>query len=982
MKGLATRRFGGPLALLVLVAAVVAVALVTRGGGTPGSDEAHYADRANGRLPAVALGARDVAASSAELRKLLGSDAKARAGEGRVRTLRGRIDDAVDRLKAQLGRDRNRLRDLGAGEALARVDRIERRTKAARAALDTALRSGSARDARRALDRLSPEPVEPTLSSDQLPLKVGNANPGAPSLGAAIVAGYQPPNAAVESSSLPREPSDDDRAEAPEGALTGAIEAKAEELDGDPIRIYNWVRKEIRYEPYYGIRKGAAGTLAEGGGNDADQAALLIALFRAADIPARYVHGTARLPIDQAANWLGLDTGAGDAARVAPDILASAGVPARGIAYNGTVRFVDFDHVWVEAHVAQSAYRGIEEAGGEKGWAPLDPSVKRNSFTHPVIDENQLVGPIARDLQDDIAAGFHPATDHSATLAPPEQVRPNFESAIGDAAATLEQRAGGDVTVGDAIGSHSTAREELGYLPASLPFTEREVDAEWRALPSNLVATVRVELAGADPDPGRATRTSAESSMSYSAPTWDLVGKRLTLAYAPATDLDAEVIDAYHGLLSTPAYAAQLMPVLRLDSHVVARGEPVAAAWFQGLTVAYDEPGQPAAVTRNPAQAGAISAIAVDPGSVSRDRVRANAARLTDLGPGTTGENAMTDARTGTLLGAIGDLYFARNDGMNRMLAQAAGVQQQRQLSGAIAATALRTNYIVSLPVAIGFAGLSLDVDEDVQSVVANDGDEDRVREYMAQSGVHASYSEGHGFSGTLGGSAASTAHVFQEAATKGIPFQVITAANVDEALGAVNASRAVEGEIRKEVALGRVATIPRGPVRLGDFHGTGYTIEDLETGASAFRLANGTNGGSILQNIADQEDANLTAMFDNINMLKTWVAKSGNGMFVQGDEVFAPSAPDGQYCDVFVDKKGAGIALMSILVAWDVYNLPKTGADAMVSLINMLLGNLLGDYLPENSKVNLPRMAYLALLYDFLYTQSREIAFNCIPLG
>jgi transglutaminase-like putative cysteine protease len=37
-------------------------------------------------------------------------------------------------------------------------------------------------------------------------------------------------------------------------------------------------------------------------GNDFDQASLLIALFRAANIPARYVYGTVEIPIEKAMN--------------------------------------------------------------------------------------------------------------------------------------------------------------------------------------------------------------------------------------------------------------------------------------------------------------------------------------------------------------------------------------------------------------------------------------------------------------------------------------------------------------------------------------------------------------------------------------------------------------------------------------------------------------------------------------------------------
>jgi transglutaminase-like putative cysteine protease len=55
--------------------------------------------------------------------------------------------------------------------------------------------------------------------------------------------------------------------------------------------IYNYVRDKITYSYYSNSKYGALGTLTKGYGNCVDQASLVIALCRAAGIPARYVHG-------------------------------------------------------------------------------------------------------------------------------------------------------------------------------------------------------------------------------------------------------------------------------------------------------------------------------------------------------------------------------------------------------------------------------------------------------------------------------------------------------------------------------------------------------------------------------------------------------------------------------------------------------------------------------------------------------------------
>jgi hypothetical protein len=55
--------------------------------------------------------------------------------------------------------------------------------------------------------------------------------------------------------------------------------------------IFNWVRDNLSYSFYYNTVRGAVGTLNDRTGNCVDHSHLLIALSRAAGIPARYVHG-------------------------------------------------------------------------------------------------------------------------------------------------------------------------------------------------------------------------------------------------------------------------------------------------------------------------------------------------------------------------------------------------------------------------------------------------------------------------------------------------------------------------------------------------------------------------------------------------------------------------------------------------------------------------------------------------------------------
>jgi hypothetical protein len=116
----------------------------------------------------------------------------------------------------------------------------------------------------------------------------------------------------------------------------------ASQLDFDVDRIFRFVSDEIRYEPYVGILRGAAGTLETRAGNSVDKALLLGALLDASLVPYRFARGPlgattvagimTSTSIDAAgARSIGRDAAARDLdelARVNPPAPAASDVPA------------------------------------------------------------------------------------------------------------------------------------------------------------------------------------------------------------------------------------------------------------------------------------------------------------------------------------------------------------------------------------------------------------------------------------------------------------------------------------------------------------------------------------------------------------------------------------------------------------------------------------------------------------------------------
>ncbi len=171
------------------------------------------------------------------------------------------------------------------------------------------------------------------------------------------------------------QPSAEDLAETPDVQFTDAIRAKAQELGGKPLKIYEWVRNNIEYAPTYGSIQGADQCLQSKICNDMDTASLLIALLRVSGVYSHYEYSTVEIPIEQAMNWVG---GVTDPKMVGT-ILATNGIPAKMLVSGGTYKAVQLEHVYVSAFIDYIPSRGAVHRQGDT-WIPLDASYKQYDY--------------------------------------------------------------------------------------------------------------------------------------------------------------------------------------------------------------------------------------------------------------------------------------------------------------------------------------------------------------------------------------------------------------------------------------------------------------------------------------------------------------------------------------------------------------------------------------------------------------------------
>jgi len=81
-------------------------------------------------------------------------------------------------------------------------------------------------------------------------------------------------------------------------------------------------------------------------------------------------------------------------------------------------------------------------------------------------------------------------------------------------------------------------------------------------------------------------------------------------------------------------------------------------------------------------------------------------------------------------------------------------------------------------------------------------------------------------------------------ASAEGQRIWTIDQTNLNTALAAINLDADIENEIRSAVNAGKIATAHETPVAFGGSTVTGYLLIDPATGAGAYKISGGANGG------------------------------------------------------------------------------------------------------------------------------------------
>jgi hypothetical protein len=677
---------------------------------------------------------------------------------------------------------------------------------------------------------------------------------------------------------LPQVPDGQDLAETDDVQITPAITAKANELHKNPVEIYNWVRNNVEFIPSYGSIQGADMTLANQRGNAFDTASLLIALYRASGIPARYVYGTIEVPADKVMNWVGGVT----KPEAAQSLLGQGGIPNVALVSGGTVKAIRMEHVWVEAYVDYSPSRGAMNKT-PASWVPMDASFKQYQYTSGMdikanvpLDSQALLNSLQQGATVDTAQGYaqnlNTANLQSQLAAYQQQVQNYVNSQKANA------------TVSDVLGSQKVIERADSILLGSLPYRTVAVGNKFQSLPDNLKWKFKTNLYAAD-----GISTGDDPIIELNQSTARLAGKKITLSFVPATQADQDLINSYlpkphadgtpiqPGELPTslPGYLLKMKAEFRIDGNIVAQTN---ASFTMGSDVRqsnqYFDPATGAweGGDDNDIVVGEYNAIGLDLQGIGVQQLTSFQSKV-EMTSNKLGQFQQTPSNTALIDGLskeelIGDIlqsgilsYFAQVDSSDSFMAKTSDNVITYRLPSYGRFFSVAKPYLwFGVVRNVTFPGVIVDVDYLKQHTEAKNVDQGARINFTKLAGALGSAAEStipEGIFKNPNLPASDSSQPQGVSAVKALAIAAIQGQRVytlnqsnEAAHSAIVQSLQIDEDVKAEIVealvSGKEVTVHDKNINVNGWVGCGYTIIDPTTGAGAYKIAGGANGGQL----------------------------------------------------------------------------------------------------------------------------------------
>lgn len=599
-----------------------------------------------------------------------------------------------------------------------------------------------------------------------------------------------------------------------ETSLTVEI-AKSIDEAANPVAVYELLYNNVDTEFYFGSRKGAIGTYDQHGGNDIDQASLLIASFRRLGYEADYISGLVKLTPEQAMSITGTTDN-----QVALDIMktqAPTDIKSIEVEYDtqNHMTSITIEHTWVKAMIPSKYIKS--DGNDELVEVQIDTSFKGKQRLPVSGTLTQVIGTDSRQIIEDVI-------NSGSTI--------DIYKAV-DAAELFSSQSDDELLNG--ISQYKNF--------STIPIFDYEIVSN--TIEGNEYLTGRRDQ----------IQINIEGGKSVVLNSVDLYGKRLVVEY----DFDSDYELYKEFLLSVPETifdikqsdtkaGIKVQPYIKLDGQVIGTGGSVEIGSEQKMTITIYTCGAVQELKSTNMLSGSMYAINIDTQNVSSGDICSSIQEMSlDMG-NVDFRTAYKDDVLGKYLSLIGRVYMAQSDLSKTMYAEQYGIHAERYLSVCVTAFNLGIipNIIGQLEVQDS-GTIGLDVKSDSFSAVSLNNIQDDIDKFYLNVGIQGSYLEGEVLEAITGIESISTMKALDVARQQGVDIVSISKDNVNyqsllDTLKANGIPSYSLSEITEKVEAGYEVITPIKNIHLNSWTGIGYIIAN--NNGYSFMLSNGTNGG------------------------------------------------------------------------------------------------------------------------------------------
>ena len=607
-----------------------------------------------------------------------------------------------------------------------------------------------------------------------------------------------------------------DLAATPEIIIDDEIRTLAASLDNHPVKIFEYVRNNFVYEPYWGSQKGSRRTLLEKAGNDIDLASLTMALLRAAGINCRYVCGTIEMPIADAAKWIGVE----DPVQIVKTFQAN-GIPFETTLSGGQIAKIRLNHTWVVAYVDYFPYRGSRNEIPNT-WIEIDPSFKQNTFTART-DLQTTIGINPDTLLTNVKAQSELGADNLYAAKVPESFI--LSEIFSYQEPIRSYLAANSLTTENVFRQRKVNEEKYGLFPVTDNYNIVSRGLSFSALPGALSCTVTFTLKNEDNTP----------AFTHTVPLPAIADARITLGYRPATEADRQNILANAGAAAFPVYLVNLIPEFKIGDAVVGSGNAIGMGRKQILEVSFRIPGFEPVAGQSVVTAGSFNVLVPDYQNITAAEIARHHSLLTTLAANPASSR---DVVLGEALRGLGLSYWHQFDRFNQVTAGNLGVAITRVPSILRVSWDLKVADQLGIPFSASPDRLKLNILYDYNVPVAIS--QEKIageKQFPFTSALTGTALEHNVLAQPFAGEAVSAARVIQQANNLNKKVYTVTAANVNTVIPLLDLPAAMINDIRNAVNANQEVTVPESAVPLNGTDYFAYVKRDIATSASEFYL-------------------------------------------------------------------------------------------------------------------------------------------------